>query len=1077
MPEKTLSIPGFVTLPAILQMKEQAPCFGTIVSIPNQDLAFNCVSTPPANDLAGLKTTLHFDFLSQHHACSCQIAGLHGTRLLLSLQAPSSASRAALRAVSEGKGMLAETSQSALQIQQTCHARFTHNMQEVVADFYRQLMSGQAESVIARQWGLNVLRNINYLQVALNKLRPELSLRLTKNYPMYPDANENFAASPTELALVDGEYMDDLVCRTTIARKNAELFWPMAKKFRFNYRKSLHDTHHRASHAYMPEAVLAVLSDFLAPLKLGPDANAFFYALMGQAFQHHAETIFQNMLDIVGDAPFEPEQPTQPTASLQQRLGSLYPQAAAVNEMAGVAATDRIASAADNNSLQALLNRVSGNLHIEDSRLSGDLQQNFDPPRDPAAARAPVPRLLAGNRVLDRFLAGSHAHANPVHARQHVQASTMPVGIATGADFTTLQSLQAMLQALPPLDLGLENLPPASQIRPFMLQAQDLLVKYSLSGLTYQSHPDHPAWTLVNELDALHEGADNHGQFLDASPYRVVSLGMQWLMEQNGDEASLLQANTLLSAINAQFHKDRQVRQSQYLGMLGTADADRMPIRSGWCVSRAGDQAIPYEILGKFNGAWAMLNRSGTELLNVPAEELERKLYEGEIEETESCSTPFLERIATATLTRSLDAVHAYTWQDKASGCLKRSALMDELERRLAHPVTEPPTFCALLEIPGMRAGMSRLSAAELEALQQQTGKILLEMRQDGEHCGRLSEISFLMIFRPQDANLLTRRISQLKQDIEELHPDWKLSGAVVPLVDEDEAQPSASSVLRRANLACAPQRQAAGLDLSNLSLGRRTNSRFSELPFSSLYLRGQKIASCHENGGFHYEVLLGLNDALMTHHTPQSFVVMAEQTGLISNLDLWVLQTALEWMEHNLTDQEQPGALSINLSGNSITSKEHVALISSLLARYPHLVHKIIFEVTETAAINNLDLAVRALRELRKLGCRVALDDFGSGYSSYAYLRRLPLDYLKIDGIYIRNILTDQTDQALTASMIEVGHALGLKVIAEYVETEETYAMLKELGVDYVQGYWIHKPESLSGLEIAYDCMENTAL
>jgi len=135
------------------------------------------------------------------------------------------------------------------------------------------------------------------------------------------------------------------------------------------------------------------------------------------------------------------------------------------------------------------------------------------------------------------------------------------------------------------------------------------------------------------------------------------------------------------------------------------------------------------------------------------------------------------------------------------------------------------------------------------------------------------------------------------------------------------------------------------------------------------------------------------------------------------------------------------------------------------LLSEFPDVTGKLIFEVTETAAIGNLDAAVRSLRKLRRLGCRIALDDFGSGYSSYSYLRSLPLDYLKIDGTYIRNILSDKTDQALTASMVDVAHALGLKVIAEFVDSEGAYSWLKAQGVDYVQGYWVHKPQALNSL------------
>ena len=390
---------------------------------------------------------------------------------------------------------------------------------------------------------------------------------------------------------------------------------------------------------------------------------------------------------------------------------------------------------------------------------------------------------------------------------------------------------------------------------------------------------------------------------------------------------------------------------------------------------------------------------------------------------------------------------------------------MDELERRLAHPVSEPPSFCALIEIPTMRPGLSSLPGDELTVMQKRTGEILLAALESNEQCGRLSDVSFLMVFSTQDPDRLADRLARLKTEMESLHPEWKLIGAVVPLVMDEETSPTPSSVLRRANQACAAIRQQAGFDLSCLSNVPPVSNQIDPLPVSSLFLRCQKIASFDEGVPSHYEILLGVDEALVPSHSTQSFVVMAEQTGRIYDLDTWVLQSVLEWMERNASGLEKLSGLSVNLSGNSLTHTNHVDDMVGLISRYPHLASKIILEVTETAAIDNLDVAVRSLRKFRKLGCRVALDDFGSGYSSYGYIRSLPLDYLKIDGTYIRNILTDKTDQALTASMVDVAHALGLKVIAEYVDSEGIYAWLKALGVDYVQGYWVHRPERLDNL------------
>ncbi|MBT9568540.1 MAG: EAL domain-containing protein [Thiobacillus sp.] len=541
---------------------------------------------------------------------------------------------------------------------------------------------------------------------------------------------------------------------------------------------------------------------------------------------------------------------------------------------------------------------------------------------------------------------------------------------------------------------------------------------------------------------------------------------MQWLLGQRDIDAALQQVNALLAPITQQLGEQRQQRRARQLDALGSLTFDTLPFASHWCLIRHDGLAIPYEILGQHNGSWACIDRSATDLVTLQSDRLLQEIERGLIEETCSFDQPFLARIADATLAAGLHAVHTFTWQDPASGCLRRAALIDELERRLAHPVTEPPLFCALVEIPTMRPGRADLPGDELAVLQKQTGELLLATLENGEHCGRLSDISFLMIFSPQDPARLATRLSQLKSAMEALHPAWKMSGAVVPLADGETGQ-TPSHTLRRVNLACVPARQTTAFDLSCLSQVAAPSNRIEPLPFSALYLRCQKIAACDPQSPAHYEILLGIDEDLRPRHTTQSFVVMAEQSGLAHDLDAWVLRSALEWMDRRTGEGEQL-SLSVNLSGNSLTTEGHIDVMLGLLARYPQLARNLILEITETAAIDNLEVAVRSLRQLRKLGCRIALDDFGSGYSSYSYLRSLPLDYLKIDGTYIRNLLTDPTDQALTASMVDVAHALGLKVVAEYVDSEAVYVWLKNLGVDYVQGYWVHAPERLDDLVLA---------
>lgn len=1073
--EQSASASRPVLLPAVLQVEGEAPCFGTVAGLTDEGLAFDFQSAPLAQPSVGRTAQLDFDLPAGHHSCKGLIVHIQGGRALLSLRGASTNVLAALQTLGRDSAPPLAARLSTLQVQQACHAQFMDSMKAVVDDFYL-LLPERIEVGLDQPMDLNARSELSHLQNALTPLRPQLTRQLTLAYPMYPASRASYSdassAHPADLALVEMERVDDWIRRTTIAQKVVESIRPLPDEFNRHYGHLSSGSRKDLAHPYHPEAVLDLLADLMAPLGLGPNGRALCYETMGQAFQKHATALYQNLLRIVGDAPSESFPPPRHSPNLEQWLKMSGPDSSASGDgETGSATADASAQITD---LAALLSKLTENLGELSERWpisSGPQLGAYFPPN------TLVPGLVARDRIFGRFLPATSGLADASGLLQGYLAPPAPstdiagmsaLGQVRGGlsdlDNAALQGLTALMRQPPSLDPGPERLSQASQVRALMLQAQGLLLEYTLNGLTYQAQPEHPAWALINALDALHQGADNHGQFLDPALHHAVSLSMQWLLGQENVDAALEQVNRLLAKINTHLRAERQSRRAHHLERLGALVSDPALISTGWCIVKREDEAIPYEVLGRHDGRWALLDRSATSLLDIPAERFLNEVENGLIEEAESYDEPFFERVADATLAASLNAVHTYTWQDPASGCLKRNALMDELERRLAHPVTEPAIYCALIEIPTMRPSLSSLPGDELTVMQKRTGELLLEHLEDGERCGRLSDVSFLMVFSPQDPQRLAGRLSRLKSEVESLHPEWKMIGAAVPLVDGETAS-TPSNVLRRANQACAPLRKEAGFDLSCLGKVAPLANRIDPLPLSSLYLRCQKIASCVEGAPSHYEILLGIDEDLVPRHTTQSFVVMAEQTDRIHILDAWMLQSVLEWMDRNADGLENLSGLSVNLSGNSLGLTDHVDAMVQLLSSYPHLTKKLILEVTETAAIGNLDVAVRSLRKLRKLGCRVALDDFGSGYSSYGYLRRLPLDYLKIDGIYIRNILTDTTDQALTASMVDVAHALGLKVIAEYVDSEAAYSWLKALGVDYVQGYWVHEPERLDNL------------
>jgi EAL domain-containing protein (putative c-di-GMP-specific phosphodiesterase class I) len=153
------------------------------------------------------------------------------------------------------------------------------------------------------------------------------------------------------------------------------------------------------------------------------------------------------------------------------------------------------------------------------------------------------------------------------------------------------------------------------------------------------------------------------------------------------------------------------------------------------------------------------------------------------------------------------------------------------------------------------------------------------------------------------------------------------------------------------------------------------------------------------------------------------------------------------------------PAGLAINLSGKSVGSAELLNLIKSELAETGVDPTRIIFEITETSAFLNLDLVQEFVRDVKRLGCRFALDDFGVGFSSFYYIKQLDIDYLKIDGSFIRNLRESVNDRVFVQAMVEISRVYGMEVVAEWVENAETMSLLKDMGVDYGQGYHFGKP------------------
>ena len=215
-----------------------------------------------------------------------------------------------------------------------------------------------------------------------------------------------------------------------------------------------------------------------------------------------------------------------------------------------------------------------------------------------------------------------------------------------------------------------------------------------------------------------------------------------------------------------------------------------------------------------------------------------------------------------------------------------------------------------------------------------------------------------------------------------------------------------------------------------------------------------------------HCEVLLHLRDDSGQVVTPTAFLPAAERYHLMPVIDRWVVRATLATLRDlPATALQRLGCFNINLSGQSLCDPEFLAYVLLELKTSGVAPEQICFEVTETEAVTNLSSAVQLITRIKEAGCRFALDDFGSGMSSFAYLKNMPVDYLKIDGSFVRNIADDQTDLAMVSSINQVAHIMGIETIAEYVESEAIRVALETLGVDYGQGFALARPAPLEDL------------
>lgn len=323
------------------------------------------------------------------------------------------------------------------------------------------------------------------------------------------------------------------------------------------------------------------------------------------------------------------------------------------------------------------------------------------------------------------------------------------------------------------------------------------------------------------------------------------------------------------------------------------------------------------------------------------------------------------------------------------------------------------------------------------------------------------------------------RVANALRRTIEDFRFVWEKQvfgiGVSIGVVPIQGAGQTVSSILSAADAACyaAKDRGRNRIHIyheGDVELARRHGEMRwvtriqTALEENRFELARQPIVSLSDSADAdsHYELLLRMRDEDGDIVLPDAFLPAAERYNLSVRLDRWVVREAFRLLTSDPKHLERLFLCSINLSGVSLADEDFLIFVTTELASTGLPPGKVCFEITETAAIANLSGAMRFMEVLRRVGCRFALDDFGSGLSSFAYLKSLPVDFLKIDGVFVKDIIEDPIDRELVRSINEIGHVMGKRTIAEFVESKEILAVLGEIGVDYVQGFELGKPKLL---------------
>jgi diguanylate cyclase (GGDEF)-like protein/PAS domain S-box-containing protein len=430
-------------------------------------------------------------------------------------------------------------------------------------------------------------------------------------------------------------------------------------------------------------------------------------------------------------------------------------------------------------------------------------------------------------------------------------------------------------------------------------------------------------------------------------------------------------------------------------------------------------------------------------------------------------------------VTEARRAAHQLSYQashDALTGLINRREFERRLEHILATSAPEEPHAVVYLDLDQFKVVNDTCGHIAGDAILRQVSGVLAAQVRKQDTVARLGGDEFAVLIEHCQQEQVLRIAYKVHEALQDFRFVWQNQsftiGASIGVVPIEAGVDTVASVFKSADIACYTAKEQGRnrvhvYKCDDQELAQRhgemqwvlqIQEALAENRFVLFY---QPIVPLDGSDQPHIEVLLRLRNRDGSFAPPGAFIPAAERYNQMQAIDRWVIRTIFATLR-DLDAFPLSTCIAVNISGQSLGDQHFLEFIEQLIAEQAVSIERICFEITETAAISNLDHAMRFFSVLKPQGCRFALDDFGSGLSSFAYLKSLPVDFLKIDGSFIKDMARDPIDRAMVEAIHRIGHVMGIKTIAEWVENASILTQLKTIGVNYAQGYEVGKPRPL---------------